>query len=135
MDYLFLTFALILGLGGLGFAAYFLYRLMRTPEAGPKLKAFNRAFFGLVGLLIVTGLALAIFGQAKAGEWGQMQAAAGLAVGLWVLAAEGYGIGFQQMEQDGVGFLRFFQLGSSVVLCLSLAPAFFALVTYAARFG
>lgn len=135
MDYLFLGFAIGLGLAGLGFVGVFIYRLMRTPDAGPGLKAFNQAFLGLVGLVVISGLALLIFGSGTAADWGGVQAAAGLALALWVLAAEGFGIGFKQMEEDGVGYLRFFQLGSSIVLCLSFAPAFYAIVTYATRFS
>jgi hypothetical protein len=135
MDYLFLAFASLLGLGGLGFVGVFIYRLMQTPEAGPKLRTFNQIFLVLMGLVVLSGLGLALFGSNNLSDWGQVQAAGGLALALWVLAAEGFGIGFKQMEDDGVGYLRFFQLGSSIVLCFSLAPAFYAFVTYASRFS
>ncbi len=135
MDYIFLVFAAILGVAGLIFAGYYIYRLMKTPEVGPKMRAFNRLFLGLVALGIIAGLFMALFGEGKIGLWGQVQAAGLLALALWIMAAEGFGVGFQQMEQDGVGFIRFFQLGSSVLLCYSLAPAFYAFITFGSNFA
>lgn len=133
MDYLFLAFVILLGLAGLVFVVFFIYKLMQTPEAGPKLRAFNRAFLVLAGLVVLTGLALAFFGSGTAATWGLVQATGAFALTLWILAAEGFGIGFKQMDEDGVGFLRFFQLGSSILLCLSFAPAFYACITYATQ--
>ena len=133
MDYLFLAFAALLGVAGLSFVGFFIYKLMQTPEIGPKLRAFNWGFLALAGLIVLSGLALAVFGTGSLTDWGAVLATAALTFTLWILAAEGFGIGFKQQEEDGVGFLRFFQIGSSIIFCFSLAPAFFAFITYATR--
>lgn len=133
MDYLFLAFASILGLGGLSFTAYFAYSLLKTPQTGARTRSFNLWFLGLAGVVLLIGLALALFGDERTAAWGTVIAAADMAIVLLLLAAQGYGVGFKQMEEDGVGFIRFFQLGSSILFCLALAPAFFAFITYATR--
>ncbi len=131
MDYLFLIFAGLLALGGLGFTGYFIFKIMRTPHAGAGLKAFNRVFLVSAGLIIAVGIFLAFFSSGIPAGWGIVLASGGVSISLLILAVEGFGIGFKQMEEDGVGFLRFFQIGSSIEFCLSLAPAFFAFITFA----
>ena len=133
MDYLFLGFVILLGLAGLGFLVFFSYRLDRTPEIGSRLRRFNRGLLALTLLALVVGLGLAMAGSAPLSDWGLVLALGMLALTMLVLAAQGFGIGFQQQEQDGVGFIRFFQLGSAIILCLALVPAFIAFITFAAR--
>ncbi len=133
MDYLFLGFVIVLGLAGLAFLLFFIYRLDRTPEIGAGVKRFNRGLLGLTALFFGGGLLLAILGTAPLSDWGLVIGLGILALTMLLLAAQGFGVGFQQQDQDGVGFLRFFQLGSAIIFCLALFPAFIAFITYAAR--
>lgn len=133
MDYLFLIFVTLLGLAGLAFFGMFVYRLDRTPEMGRPMRQFNRGLVGLGLCGLVAGLALAIFTAAPLADWGLVLGLGLLAFVMLLVAAQGFGVGFQQMEEDGIGFLRFFQLGSAIVVCMAFAPAFVAFITYSTR--
>ena len=133
MDYLFLGFVTFLILIGTAFLGVFVYRLDRTPEMTPRLRRVNRLLVGLTGFILVVGLVLAFTMAAPLADWGLFTALSALAVFMVLLAAQGFGIGFQQMDEDGIGFLRFFQLGSAIIFCMAFAPAFIAFITYSTR--
>lgn len=133
MDYLFLGFVIFLILIGTAFLGVFVYRLDRTPEMTPRLRRVNRLLVGLTGLILVVGLGLAFTAAAPLADWGLFAALSALAVLMVMLAAQGFGIGFQQMDEDGIGFLRFFQLGSAIIFCMAFVPAFIAFITYSTR--
>ncbi len=133
MDYLFLGFVSFLGVLGLAFAGVFFYQLDRVPQMTGRVRRFNRIFVGLAGLALVVGLGLALGAGRPASDWGLVVGLGALALALLTLAAQGFGVGFQQMDEDGIGFLRFFQLGSAIILCLAFVPAFIAFITYATR--
>ena len=133
MDYLFLTFVTALGIGGLTFLAVFIYRLDRTPEMTPGVRRFNRGLVGLAGLVGLIGLGLALLASAPLSDWGLVVGLGVFALMLIMLAAQGFGVGFQQMDEDGIGFLRFFQLGSAILFCMAFVPAFIAFIIYASR--
>jgi uncharacterized protein YacL len=133
MDYLFLGFVLLLVVLGTAFLAVFVYKLDRTPEMTRTMRRVNRLLLGLTGLILVAGLSLAFTMAAPLADWSLFVALTALAVLMILLAAQGFGIGFQQMDEDGVGFLRFFQLGSAIILCMSFVPAFIAFITYSTR--
>ncbi len=132
-DSAFLIFTIILGLLGTGFACFYAYKLLQTPEMGSKGRRFNIVFLIIAGLILVTGLVLAFAGSGRIADWGTFLATGIVAVTLLWLAAQGFGVGFRQMEKDGIGFLRLFQLGSSIILCLAIVPAFYAFVTFATK--
>src|SRR5438045_8746528 len=111
MDYLFLGFVTFLVIIGVIFLGVFVYRLDRAAEMAPRLRRVNRLLVGLTGLIVVVGLGLAFMAAAPLADWGLFAALSALAVLMLLLAAQGFGIGFQQMDEDGIGFLRFFQLG------------------------
>jgi hypothetical protein len=129
----FLIFALALGVAGIGFAGFFSYKLVQNKYTGQHTRLFNIAFLTIAGIIFLISLALTLFAGGSLADWGLVVASADLAVVLFMLAGQGYGVGFKQMDEDGVGFIRFFQLGSSIMLCLAFAPAFFAFFTYATR--
>jgi hypothetical protein len=132
-DELFLGFAVVLGILGTIFVSVYVYRLLKVPEMGKSGRTINLVFLAGAGVFFLVGMGLTFFGSDKASDWGLFLSSATLAVALLWLAAQGFGVGFKQMDEDGIGFLRFFQLGSSIVLCLSLAPAFFAFITFASK--
>ncbi|HEX2913069.1 MAG TPA: hypothetical protein VH186_19850 [Chloroflexia bacterium] len=133
MDYLFLLFVALLVIAGLGFLIFYIYRLDHTPEMTSAMRRVNRGLLGIGGLLVLAGLLTTFFSNAPLADWGLVIALGVLAVVMLVLAAQGIGIGFQQMEEDGIGFLRFFQLGSAIVVCMAFVPAFIAYITFATR--
>jgi len=133
LDWIFVTFATVLGLLALLYVGFFVQNLLNVPEAGPRLRAFVSFFVLLTGVIAVLGTSAAFLAGPPLSDWGAVIAAADLTLLLLVLAAVGFSIGFRQMEEDGVGYLRFFQLGSSIVLVLAIAPAFFGFITYATR--
>lgn len=135
MDYLFLGFVAFLVIIGTIFLGVFVYRLDRTPEMTPRLRRVNRTLVVLTALVLAVGLALSLLAAAPLADWGLFAALTGLAVLMLLLAAQGFGIGFQQMDEDGIGFLRFFQLGSAIVFCMAFVPAFIAFITYSTRLG
>ncbi len=133
MDWIFVTFAAVLGLMALLYVGFFVQNLLNVPEAGPRLRTFVGFFVLLTGVVAVLGVGAALLIGPPLSDWGAVIAATDLTVLLVVLAGVGFSIGFRQMEEDGVGYLRFFQLGSSIVLVLAIAPAFFGFITYATR--
>lgn len=133
MDLLFLGFVTFLIIIGTGFLGVFIYRLDRTPEMTPRLRRINRWLVGLTGLILLGGLGLAFTVAAPLRDWGLFSALAALALLMVLLAAQGFGIGFQQMDEDGIGFLRFFQMGSAIIFCMAFVPAFIAFITYSTR--
>ncbi len=133
MDFLFLGFVTFLILIGTAFLGFFVYRLDQTPEMTPRLRRVNRLLVGLTGVILVVGLILAFMAAGSLADWGLFAALSAMAVLMILLAAQGFGIGFQQMDADGIGFLRFFQLGSAIVFCMAFAPAFIAFITYSTR--
>ncbi len=133
MDYLFLGFVGLLGLLGMAFLTVFIYRLDRATELGPRMRRFNRGLLALAIAALLIGFSLAFLTSAPLSDWGLVLALTILTLTMLVLAATGFGVGFRQMEEDGVGFIRFFQLGSAIIFCLALVPAFIAFITYAAR--
>jgi hypothetical protein len=130
---IFIIFAVLLGIAGLGFAVFFVYNLMKSPHTGNKTRTFNLVLLAIAGMVLLGSLLLVLFAGGKLADWGMVIASAVLALVLFLFAGQGYGVGFKQMEEDGVGFIRFFQLGSSILLCLAFAPAFFAFIIYATR--
>ncbi|NWJ47175.1 MAG: hypothetical protein HXX08_15040 [Chloroflexi bacterium] len=130
-DTLFLIFAGALGIAGLVFVGIFTYRLLRVPEMGKLGRRVNLVILALASIAALVGTGFAITTSGRAADWGNFIASATLAITMLWLAAQGFGVGFKQMNEDGIGFLRFFQLGSSIVLCLALVPTFNALLTWA----
>jgi|GEM_PF-3118835 len=133
MDYLFLAFVILLVLNGLVFVGVFIYRLFNVPELGAQGRRLNLILLPIIGLVVLINLGLAIFGDGNTADWGMVIASGAGAIGLVIISGQGFWVGFKQMDEDGVGFLRFFQLGSSVILCLAFAPAFFSFITYATK--
>jgi hypothetical protein len=133
MDFLFLGFVVFLLIIGITFLGVFVYRLDRTPEMTPRLRRINRLLVGLTGLILAGGLGLGFTAAAPLADWSLFIALVALAFLMVVLAAQGFGIGFQQMDEDGVGFLRFFQMGSAIIFCMAFVPAFIAFITYSTR--
>ena len=133
MDYLFLGFVGLLILAGLGFLGYYIYKLDRTPEVSPRLRRINRFIVGAAGLIGLIGIGLGLGAASPLADWGLTIGLTILATAMLILAAEGFGVGFQQMDEDGIGFLRFFQLGSAIIFCMAFAPAFVAFIVYATR--
>lgn len=133
MDYLFLAFVGGLALAGLAFLVVFVYRLDHTPEMSGFMRRFNRGLVGLALAALLVGLTLALVATRPLADWGLVVGLGSLAFMMLAQAAQGFGVGFQQMEEDGIGFLRFFQLGSAIILCMAFVPAFVAFITYATR--
>ncbi len=133
MDYLFLAFVVLLVVAGLVFVGVFIYRLFTVPEFGVQGRKLNLVLLPIIGLVVLVSLGLALFGGGSTADWGAVIASGAGAFGLVILSGQGFWVGFKQMDEDGVGFLRFFQLGSSIILCLAFAPAFFAFITYATK--
>ena len=133
MGLLFLSFVCILAIFGTAFPVAFIYKLDQTPEMPPRMRLINRALIALAGVILIAGLAASSFADPPLADWGQFVSLATLAVVMLFLAAQGFGIGFQQMEEDGIGFLRFFQIGSAIVFCMAFVPAFIAFITYSTR--
>jgi hypothetical protein len=132
-DNIFLIFTIILAAAGLSFFGYYFYRLDRTPEIKPARRNFNRALLGIGSLVFAVGTGISFLASAPLADWGYVIGLGGLALTMFLLAFQGYGVGFEQMEEDGVGFIRFFQLGSTLVICIAFVPAFLAFVTYSSR--
>lgn len=133
MGLLFVTFVFALAICGTAFLGVFVYKLDQTPEMSPRLQRFNRAVLAVTGIVLVAGFILSSLADPPMADWGQFVALAALALLMLFLAAQGFGIGFQQMDEDGVGFLRFFQIGSAIVFCMAFVPAFVAFITYSTR--
>ena len=133
MDLTFIVFATFLGLLALAYVGYFISNLINVSEVGPGLRSFVMSFVTITGTIALVGGLAGILLSPSVSDWSIIIAAVDLTVMLLVLAGIGFSIGFRQMEEDGVGYLRFFQLGSSIVLVLAIAPAFFAFITYATR--
>ncbi len=133
MDYLFLGFVIFLALLGLSFLGFFIYRLDRTPEMTPRIRRFNRTMIALGAVCLSSGFALTFLTTPPLADWGLVAGLSVLALVMVMLAAQGFGVGFQQMDEDGIGFLRFFQLGSAIIFCMAFVPAFIAFVTYAGK--
>jgi hypothetical protein len=130
---LFIVFAVILGVAGFGFTGFFIYNLMKNRHTSARTRRFNLIFLAIAILVLLISLSLVLFGNAELADWGWLIGSLDLAIAIVLFAGQGYRVGFRQMEEDGVGFIRFFQLGSSILLCLAIAPAFFALLVYATR--
>ena len=133
MGLLILSFVYILGIIGTAFLGVFFYRLDTAPEMTPTMRQVNRMLLVITGLVVVSGMALSFIAEEPLADWGQFVSLAGLALMMLFLAAQGFGIGFRQMDEDGVGFLRFFQLGSAIIFVLAFAPAFVAFVTFSTK--
>ena len=133
MDFLFLGFVAFLVVAGLSFLSVFIYRLDRTPEMTPRVRNFNRGMIAGASLILLVGVGTAYFAASPLADWGLVVGLAAFALMLVGLAAQGFGVGFQQMDEDGIGFLRFFQLGSAIVFCMAFVPAFIAFIVYASR--
>ena len=130
--------ALLLPFGALAIAAvayvvYFVRRLLTAPDAGRTMRRFTLALLAIGGAVLVVAVAAAFVGTGRLSDTAQVVAAFDLTLMLMTLAVEGLGVGFRQMDRDGVGFIRFFQLGASIVLVLALAPAFYGYITLATR--
>jgi hypothetical protein len=133
MDWIFVIFALALGILALVYVGFFVYRLLGVPEAGPRLRSFTRFFVGLILLIVAVSIIVGLVASTPISDWGAVVAASAITLLLLVVAVLGFSIGFRQMDEDGIGYLRFFQLGSSIILTLAIAPAFFAFVTYSTK--
>lgn len=132
-DPIFLVFTILLGLAGTAFFGYYTYKLDKTPEIKNKRRMFNRGLLALGILFFVVGLALSLLATGTLADWGLVLGLSAIASVMFLLAAQGFGVGFQQMDEDGIGFIRFFQLGSAIIICLAFVPAFIAFVTYNSR--
>ena len=133
MGLLYLSFVFILAIFGTAFLGVFIYKLDQTPEMSPRLRQVNRAFEAVTGLILIVGLVISATADPPLADWGQFVSLVSLAVLMLFLAAQGFGIGFQQMDEDGIGFLRFFQLGSAIIFCMAFVPAFIAFITYSTK--
>lgn len=133
MGLLILSFVVCLAICGTAFLGVFIYKLDQTPEMVPRMRRFNRRMVVITVLILVAGINLSLFLDPPLADWCQFGALVALAAMMLFLAAQGFGIGFQQMDEDGVGFLRFFQLGSAIVFCMAFVPAFVAFITYSTR--
>jgi hypothetical protein len=133
MGLLILSFVFILAIFGTAFLGVFIYKLDQTPEMTPRMRLINRALVVVAGVILTGGLAVSSIADRPLADWGQFVSLAVLAIMMLFLAAQGFGIGFQQMEEDGIGFLRFFQIGSAIVFCMAFVPAFVAFITYSTK--
>lgn len=133
MGLLFLSFVLVLAICGTAFLVVFVYRLDQTPEMPPRMRQINRALLAVAGVILVGCLVISSLADNSLADWSQFVSLVTLAVVMLLLAAQGFGIGFQQMDEDGVGFLRFFQLGSAIIFCMAFVPAFIAFITYSTK--
>lgn len=133
MGLMIVSFAFCLAICGTAFLGVFVYKLDQAPEMLPRMRLVNRVLMGITVVALVIGMTLSYIFDPPTADWCQFIALALLALTMLFLAAQGFGIGFQQMDEDGVGFLRFFQLGSAIVFVMAFAPAFVAFITFSTR--
>jgi hypothetical protein len=133
MGLLIVSFVFILAICGTAFLGVFVYKLDQTPEMLPRMRQVNRVLMGITVVALMVGMLLSLLLDPPLADWCQFIALALLALTMLFLAAQGFGIGFQQMDEDGVGFLRFFQLGSAIVFVMAFVPAFVAFITFSTR--
>lgn len=133
MGLLVLSFVYILAIFATAFLGVFIYKLDQTPEMSLRMRLVNRTLIGITLAVVIVGLTLSVLTDPPLADYSSVAALATLAVTLLFLAAQGFGIGFQQMDEDGVGFLRFFQIGSAIVFVMAFVPAFVAYITFSTK--